>query len=432
MILSNLLAKLTWILDNDSLILDFRQKYDIKVNNIKNQKIYIKSDSYLDFKKICWKEGLISHDDILFLSYKILLKVPRILDIIRAKFPYILIDEFQDTSPLQSRIIKLIAEKETIIGVIGDNCQSIFGFQGADVSQFINFNLDKSRKYFIKNNHRSTVEIVNLLNFIRGSCNLRQVSYKGVSNIKPTILVGNFNKNLERALEFCSVKDICILSYKNEIVNLFQYKLDCLPEKNISDNLFFNDSDRGKLIFFIISSIESARQNNFKNALKNMKKAYQKKFFSDKEAFKNLKRLIDNYEYFKDKNIMDFYNEFLYDNYEVKNKISSGAIKKYYEKLNYKEVAGAINSNDVGQNFKSIHKSKGEEFENVFVQITPYDFDENKDLEFLLNPNINIEEHRVFYVALSRAKSKLFISVPTLTKNLKERLQNIDLIQVIE
>ena len=63
------------------------------------------------------------------------------MDILRAKFPYILVDEIQDTNPFQTEIIKMLAEKESIIGVIGDDCQSIYGFQGADVSQFRDFNL---------------------------------------------------------------------------------------------------------------------------------------------------------------------------------------------------------------------------------------------------------------------------------------------------
>ena len=49
---------------------------------------------------------------------------------------FIFVDEFQDTNPLQTKLIKMIGEKSTIIGIIGDLAQSIYSFQGAKPSQF--------------------------------------------------------------------------------------------------------------------------------------------------------------------------------------------------------------------------------------------------------------------------------------------------------
>ncbi|MGR6010400.1 UvrD-helicase domain-containing protein [Bacillus cereus] len=63
------------------------------------------------YKKLCWEQGLLSHDDVLYFSYLLIKRNKKIREIIRAKFPYFLIDEFQDTSPLQVAIIKLLAKK---------------------------------------------------------------------------------------------------------------------------------------------------------------------------------------------------------------------------------------------------------------------------------------------------------------------------------
>src|SRR5690606_33740620 len=150
--LANALTKLSWIInDNREIELNFLKPFYGKV-----QGRNIKKNSYLTYKQICWERGLMSHDDVLYFSYLILKQNEDIRNIIRAKFPYFLIDEFQDTSPLQVEIIKLIAEKETVVGVIGDPCQSIFSFQGADENTFNQFYLDGMSFYVLENNHRST------------------------------------------------------------------------------------------------------------------------------------------------------------------------------------------------------------------------------------------------------------------------------------
>jgi DNA helicase-2/ATP-dependent DNA helicase PcrA len=67
----------------------------------------IKTDSYLEYKKMTWEKGLIHHDDVLFFSYQLIKKHPFILQVLRSKFPYFFIDEFQDTNPIQVIILWL-------------------------------------------------------------------------------------------------------------------------------------------------------------------------------------------------------------------------------------------------------------------------------------------------------------------------------------
>lgn len=67
---------------------------------------------------------------------------------------------------------------------------------------------------------------------------------------------------------------------------------------------------------------------------------------------------------------------------------------------------------------RTIHKSKGDEFDNVILIL-----DEEKDLNFLFAPDLDRkEEHRVFYVAMSRAKHNLFISTPSLSSSNRNKL----------
>ena len=89
------------------------------------------------------------------------------MEFIRNKYPYILIDEFQDTTELQTWIIKRIAESDTKVGVIGDLAQSIYKFAGAKRKDFEIFELEGISSYKLEKNHRSTSRIIDFLNCLR-------------------------------------------------------------------------------------------------------------------------------------------------------------------------------------------------------------------------------------------------------------------------
>lgn len=427
--LANALKKLKWkISTGKNVKLEFEEIYHGKVG-----KYNIKKTSYIEYKLICWKYGLISHDDVLSLSYKIITKQPRILQILRAKFPYILIDEFQDTNPIQSEIIKKIAEIETIVGVIGDACQSIYKFQGATVEEFEKFKLKKMKVYKIEDNRRSTQEIIDVLNDMRKDKLFKQVSIEGKKGIKPYILVGSFFDTYKKAIEISNNELVYTLAYKKEIANIIKYGFDdYFDEEDTFNELLFSDSERGKRILYVIHSLEYCRQNKIKDAIKYMKKAYRKvESFGDKEALLNMQKLINDYEKISNMNIKDFFNNYLYNScYEI-SKISRGKINNYYEELTYKKIAITINIADDNSTSRTIHKAKGDEFDNVLVVIEhKKDFNEDKALEFLLNSDMSKEEHRVYYVALSRAKERLFISVPALSENNRKMLAKFKIIDV--
>jgi len=104
-----------------------------------------------------------------------------------------------------------------------------------------------------------------------------------------------------------------------------------------------------------------------------------------------------------------------------------GNAKDFYEQNSYKGMAICINIVDDTSNHITIHKAKGSEYENVMVIGTK----NTKDM--LLNPNLDSsEEHRVNYVGISRAKSKLFIQIDELTedeeKQIRKRYEYINIL----
>ena len=96
-----------------------------------------------------------------------------------AQHPVALVDEFQDTSPLQSRIfdrLYCIADNERASGLllIGDPKQSIYGFRGADIHSYLTARrATADRHYVLGTNHRSTQALVSAVNHLFGQAEAR-------------------------------------------------------------------------------------------------------------------------------------------------------------------------------------------------------------------------------------------------------------------
>ena len=86
------------------------------------------------------------------------------------KFQAILVDEYQDTNPVQSRLIDLLASRHRHLMVVGDDAQSIYSWRGADYRNILGFpdRYEDSARYKIETNYRSTPEILNLANMSIG------------------------------------------------------------------------------------------------------------------------------------------------------------------------------------------------------------------------------------------------------------------------
>jgi DNA helicase II / ATP-dependent DNA helicase PcrA len=139
-------------------------------------------------KKYTWSiVRKLTHDEILYFGFRILQRSPVALLSVRTKFPYIFVDEFQDTSPVQTRILELIGERFSKIYVVGDLCQSIYSFQGAKPDDFSNFKIKGSNPiadYEIKENRRSTSNIVSFCNFLRQKEGLIQRSFRSYKSLE--------------------------------------------------------------------------------------------------------------------------------------------------------------------------------------------------------------------------------------------------------
>lgn len=108
------------------------------------------------------KERRIDFDDLILLCWRMLKTHPDILERWQKKWKYILIDEFQDISPMQYEVMRMLALPENNLFIVGDDDQSIYRFRGANPSIMLNFQKDypDSVRTALRKNYRSTPEIL--------------------------------------------------------------------------------------------------------------------------------------------------------------------------------------------------------------------------------------------------------------------------------
>ncbi|MBW7455094.1 UvrD-helicase domain-containing protein [Paenibacillus sepulcri] len=126
----------------------------------------VNSIQYKEYTRI--KEGIISHNEVLELANYLYKSYPLLCDILKDKFKFIFIDEYQDTSPLVIEIfLKHLKQssKKNIIGFFGDSMQAIYEDGVGDLNKYIEFNDVKEVR--MKQNRRNPRLVMNLSNILR-------------------------------------------------------------------------------------------------------------------------------------------------------------------------------------------------------------------------------------------------------------------------
>jgi DNA helicase-2/ATP-dependent DNA helicase PcrA len=420
------IRKTRWKFQGSELIC--KPDYPMKADNYA-----IRNDSYFVYKKMSWEKGVLHHDDVLFFSLKLIQKYPFVLTVIRAKFPYFFVDEFQDTNPIQAEILRQIGQNDTIIGIIGDTAQSIYSFQGASPKSFENFDLPGLLDLHILENRRSNTKIVQVLNHIR--TDIQQICKNKEEGIQPVIIVGDMVDSLKKSKELSGYNTVHSLARDNITSNSMKREINGV---SFADNLFeellskdkpsSSNKYRSKVVIACLKSTELAREGKFKESIKELERIF--KVNSDigkakKDSLVHLQKLIRSYDDYKNGTLFDFYS---FVKSEIKYDISdlrTGTARSFYENHSYLQLSLCVKITEDSSLHKTIHKAKGDEFDNVLLILK-----DETDLEFLLNPNLaaetkQSEEQRVNYVAISRAKKRFFVSVPSLLPEKKEILSNL-------
>ena len=117
---------------------------------------------FLGYEEQLRKRRLLDFDDMLVMCYQLFKERPDILSAWQNKYKYILIDEFQDINRIQYEIVRMLAEPENNLFIVGDDDQSIYRFRGAKPEIMLGFERDypDAPRLLLDQNYRSSRQIV--------------------------------------------------------------------------------------------------------------------------------------------------------------------------------------------------------------------------------------------------------------------------------
>lgn len=444
----------------------------------------IKKEHILPLKKYIWSiVRRLTLNEILYFGYRILENNPTALYATRVKFPFIFVDEFQDTNPLQTLLVKLIGQKSTKVIVVGDVAQSIYSFQGAKPTDFNDFCIDPENDnlYSINGNRRSTENVVNFCNFLRQSDkNIIQNSIKSYVNEemkknteakKIHFLLGESQENkkiisdvidnggvvLTRAwaAAFDYIKNIngeqakLLKSIYNSYFNTpIQLRNEIAEHNNVKWVRAF------RFIFKLWESFENGSFIDVISALRlywdiDLQNITPKFIFQFnrmlREVFKDVDNSTITFEVIQKFNRKIFSSEYINLGELFKEDITEISVFDEQEKeelinnvsslrwdTSYKLFTEVFSENS---KYMTVHQAKGLEWDKVVVSLTPTPRDGINISDVFSRPQLTAESNsnefvRMYYVACSRAKEDLYIHIPsgctkdTIISNLNTYIQN--------
>ena len=136
------------------------------------------------YEKIMTDEEALDFDDLLLKTLRLLQSYPVVKEVLNKRYTYIHIDEYQDTNKVQFEIAKLLAGEKQNICVVGDVDQNIYSWRGADIKNVLQFekNFPGAHTVFLEENYRSTQTIIAASN---------QVIEKNKQRIPKTVFTSN-------------------------------------------------------------------------------------------------------------------------------------------------------------------------------------------------------------------------------------------------
>ena len=124
------------------------------------------SDVFYTYEHRKQTMNVMDFDDLLCNCHDLLKHFPEVRSRYARKFQHILIDEYQDTNPVQAAIVDMLASAGASLTVVGDDAQSIYSFRGADSEHILSFpdRYPDCHTYYLTKNYRSVAPILELSN----------------------------------------------------------------------------------------------------------------------------------------------------------------------------------------------------------------------------------------------------------------------------
>ena len=440
--------------------------YEKFVNNKYEEKVLMVYNSYLRKLKA---NNSIDFDDLLILPIKLFEEHKDVLKQYQERFQYVLIDEYQDTNEAQYKFTKMISAKYKNICVVGDENQAIYSFRGSNYKNILNFekDYDNAKVIMLEENYRSTKNILDAANSViknnkqRKEKNLWTNNLEGIKikyhrSIDESDEAFYVYKEIEKLINNgISKSDIAILYRTNaqsrnmeeillrnnvpykvvgsfyfykrkEIKDLISYlklihntkddtsltRVINTPKRGIGDktieNLSYKANMENKSMYEVISSskelefkaiIESIIKEKDSLSLTELvdaiinKTGMKQELVSEKTIEADIR--LENIEEFKS----------ITRSFEEERGIVS--LEEFLEEISLvADIEEHKNNTDV-ITLMTVHSAKGLEFDNVFViGMEEGIFPHNNSL---MESDEIEEERRLCYVAITRAKERLWL-----------------------
>ncbi len=406
---------------------------------------YLPTTRLDSYKTYYWSDGIIDHDDVLYFAYRILAEYPTVREFLSLRFPYLFIDEFQDTNPVQTQLVKWIAEHHTLVGVIGDIEQSIYGFQGAHPEDFADFSLPGQVGYVIHDNRRSTDSIIRLLNHVRRD-GIEQKGLRQTSGEAVTMYVGNVETMAPRlCAQLFPNEEMVVLARTNDEASRSR-RLASSSGNDLWDQLERIDDKRCYFFEHLLAAGELAKLGHYSLAFGKIIRGIRinngvlkdplklAKSITELErrglAVSLLHFILNSYSELRGSSLSDAYksiSEHLGATIDGLSLMAfkAGKFREFADSATYGTLVDVLRLPDETRLIRTIHQAKSSEFNNVLVSMR-----DQGQLKHLLNPGkkkgkLEAEEKRITYVALSRARDNLLLSIPELSKDDEKRFEKL-------
>ena len=446
----------------------FRSEMELdKFFNTPIDKIVV--DVYYKYNERLIASAAVDFDDLLLMPVRLFEHNKEILEHYQERYKYILIDEYQDTNPVQYKLSKLLASKYKNIFVVGDMNQSIYAFRQADYHNIVNFEKDYANAKTIKleHNYRSTNNILNAANDVishnKERKDLRLYSDKGdgpkITYLRSydekheiSLVIDEINKLY---LDGYEPKDVAILyrtnaqsraieevfaskgipykiygSYyfynRKEIKDLISYlkliyndkdeislrRIINVPKRGIGDSAIKDIELRANLNqCSMYDALESKKELEFKDIIESIKKTSENLSLTeliDEVLDKSgMKKELEDSHLIEDETRLENLMEFKSITASYEERTGSVNLGDFLEEISL--VSDQANHTEDGNvvTLMTLHSAKGLEFPVVFmVGMEEGIFPHNMSI---MEDNIE-EERRLCYVGITRAKEKLYLT----------------------
>ena len=363
------------------------------------------AEVYRTYDGLKHEQGQLDFEDILLLLVGILEEQNSIIDRVRSQYRYFTVDEYQDVSPLQERLLNLWLGNRKEICVVGDPDQSIFSFAGSSNQYLLGFTkrYPDAQVFRLDRNYRSTSQIVNVANKVmdrelisvrgKGEVNVRLTSHSN-EVVESEKIVARISELIKSGVDS---RDIAVLFRRNDQLQDFAQTLLTagIPVNIIGysqgQRPFFYDGKIKEAIRLIRgaaianeSSLEGIDLVGQVIAILSAIGWHPERTTGDDARLRLVEFVAQLQERMPAATLRDLINEF--DERERSNVEP--------------EVIGVV--------LTSIHSAKGLEWSHVFIPrlregVIPISHAMTSD-------ELLAEERRLFYVAVTRAKDSLWLS----------------------